>query len=197
MVILLVILFYPVVKESERKFRFPLLFLVLAFGFFAALSTPPFYAMSNQGGLRQINMYYYAYYLWLAVSVLYLEGWIVSKIKEGGAFTKIAKFRYICIFVALVMIASGTVIYGLKSTAFFTTFLDLKSGRAQRYDAEYKRIVALIEQSGPEDVVYTSDINEWPNSFYRLGLENRGDVGYWVNSDMAKWFGVGAIELEE
>ena len=69
------------------------------------------------------------------------------------------------------------------------------SKRAQRYDAEYKRIEKLLMES--EGVVYTSDINEYPNSFYRLGLSKQGEIGAWINKDMAKYYNLDDIILEE
>ena len=196
LIILLALLFYPIIKNTKRKFRFPILFVLYSFGIFAAQSTPPLFAMQSVGGLRQINMYYFSYYLMLASIVFYIEGWVLGKIKDRDKIERmVLRVEKPAVVISVMIIGIGTLMYGLRHTAFCTTLLDLKSGRAQRYDAEYKRIVELIESSdGP---VYTTDINEWPDTFYRLDLRQVDDIGFWINASMAKYFGVPAIYLDE
>ena len=194
LIILLAVCLAPILRKAQHHFSVPLLKIAFAFGIFAAQATPPLYAMNSVGGLREINMYHYSYYLLMAFVVLEVEGWLIEKL--GAKTEKVGSVvGYVSVGCAAVLVAVGTFMFGLKYTAFFTTFLDLKSGRAQHYDAEYKRIVALIEES--DGTVYTTDINEWPNSFYRLDLRPEGDIGYWINNNMAQYFGVDAIILKE
>ncbi|MCR4617008.1 MAG: DUF6056 family protein [Lachnospiraceae bacterium] len=197
LIILLSILFYYVIAETDFKFRYPAVFIVLAIGFFSAQATPPFYAMSSGGAQRQINIYYYSYYLLIAAILFYIEGWIIKRfghiIKLSKVQTKV--LRIVLIGISSIAICIGTYSYGIKNTTSGTTFLDLKSGRAQRYDAEYKRIERILEES--EGDVYISDIEEYPNTFYRLGLAREDEVGFWINGDMAKYFGLNNIFLEQ
>ena len=126
--------------------------------------------MPTIGAQRQINMYYYSYYLLISLVTLYFEGWIVQKLdKKIVSNLKISK-SIISIFILISIVCIGVGIYrtDIRNTSFGKTYLDLKSGRAQRYDAEYKRIEKMLVES--KGVVYTSDIKEYPNSFYRLGL---------------------------
>jgi len=195
--LLLIPLFYLLVKKTNFKFKYPLIVVIVIFGFFAAQATPPLYAMSSVGGYRQINMYYYSYYWLIAISTLYVEGWVVHKFSSNKILStlKTPLVSKVYILLAFCMIFIGSLLYGLKDISFYETYLDLKSGRAQRYDREYKQIIAQLESS--EGIVYTTDINEWPNSFYRLQLNKKDDIGYWINNAMAAYYGLDEINLAE
>ena len=195
--LLLILLFYYVIKDSSFTFRYPLIVILFLFGIFAAQVTPPLYAMSSEGGYRQIDMYYYSYYWMMALSILYVEGWFIQK-WQGSRILRflIQPFTGKTIVVlSFLMITVGACLYGLKNITISQTFLDLKSGRAMRYDQEYKRIISEIEAS--DGIVYTTDINEWPSSFHRLGLAKEDDIAYWINTAMASYYGVDKIILKD
>lgn len=197
LIIILVLLFYPIIKKTSYRFKFPLIAVVLGFGLFAAQATPPFYAMSSAGAQRQVNIYYYSYYLLLSLIVFYVEGWFVKRVERLSALSEVTSKRIamISVTVSVILIIVGAGLYDVRNTTFGKTALDLKSGRAQRYDSEYKRIDKLLTES--EGVVYTTDINEYPLSFYRLCLAKEDEIGYWINISMADYYGVEAIYLEE
>ena len=57
MLLLLIPIFYIIIKRTDFNFHYPLVAIMLGFGFFAAQSTPLFFAMSSQGAQRQVDIY--------------------------------------------------------------------------------------------------------------------------------------------
>ncbi len=193
---LLILILFPFFKNLKGlKLKYPILLTSLCFLTFAALSTPAFYAMAIPGAGRQINIYYYAYNYVLIIPSLYIEGFLVSKFgKKIDSFVTRKFIKTVYYFAIILSIGSIIIGVGLnaRNLTSVVNYLDLKSGRAQRYDSEYKRFERDIELC-KDGICYTSDINEWPETFYRLEIT---DDSNWINSDMAEYYGIKKIIVD-
>ncbi len=175
-------------KDTRLRFRYPLIVLILSVLIFAAQFTPSLYAMSSVGSGRQINIYYYSYYLLVTFNIVYLCGWInrngtiAIKREKISAGNLITGSLVICgVFVA------GCLNNGLRSISFVDTIVELKKGTPQAYSIEYEERMSEIE-SGNTTI---EEINTIPDFFAPLGIEEEPD--FWVNKQMAKYYCVDSI----
>ena len=180
----------PILYHLMRKvrFTFPYPMLVIAFVFlsWAAQFTPPLYAMSSVGSGRQINIYYYSYYLMVLICIAYLCGWagrrglllINEERMAGPARLLMAGLLMTGLFVA------GCASYGFSSLTSTDTALALLDGTAASYDAEYEEMITQI--AGGEE--YVSAPENVPDFFGDLLLS--ADADGWVNERMAQYYGV-------
>lgn len=76
---------YMATKNAKLSFKYPVLMSLGAFLVFATQLTPPLFALNSVGAGRQVDMYYYAYYLLFLFIIFYVCGWIRNKgvIKMG------------------------------------------------------------------------------------------------------------------
>ncbi len=182
MLLILIPIIYMIVKDTKVKFRYPILALLIMFGLFAAQATPPIYAMSYPGDLRQINMYYYSYYLLMAGCLFYLEGWFISK------FDSIKLSAALCNIIALAgvaLVVFGISQSGIQNTTAYQTYDDIASGRAKQYTVEYQNTIDQILSQ--DEICYVDDIKQQTNSLE--GLSIKEDSEYWTNRDLASYFG--------
>lgn len=70
---------YILTKNSKYKFQYPFIVFVLSVLVFATQLTPPLYAMNSVGSGRQVNIYYYSYYIFMSFNIFYIIGWINQK----------------------------------------------------------------------------------------------------------------------
>jgi len=182
---------YLMVKNTKVRFRFPLVALVLMFGLYCSQMTPPFYAVSYAGDWRQIDMYYYSYYLLMTGCLLYLVGWFVEKFKDRVKIRE--SFFVTLVIVSLLAIVSGVVIDGYYSVNSYKISADIAKGRAAQYDKEYEAIIDTIRKS--DGVCYVQDINQWTNSLDKLYIDK--DPDYWCNLSLAEYYGADTVCLAE
>jgi len=189
------------VPECSMKFERPILALGMAFALFASQLTPPLYAMSSIGSGRQINIYYYSYYLLITFFVFYLCGWIYRSLQEQNTKDNnsktlgMGKFVYkhvLMISIVLCIIwGTGCLDFPLVNMASAQILSSIIDGTLVQYDQEYKSIVdTLKSQSGDIEL---EDIQTVPPFLSNLGLSK--DAGYWTNKAVARYFEVGSIKI--
>ena len=180
--ICLVALSYFIVRKSDFEFKYPVIALGVMFGLFAAQIAPPFYGLSNPGDHRQIDMYYYSFYILMAGYAVYLVGW--TKKFVGAKDDTICKYVKILFIVGLCVMSLGVFAEGYKSTSFYKTASDIISGSGEAYAKEYD---SIIEEIKTDDAIsYVSDISTWTYSLDKLNITEDGD--YWVNKSLADYF---------
>ena len=177
-------------KNSGYQFRYPLVFAALSFLIFASQMTPPLYAMGTIGAGRQINIYYYSYYLLASINLFYLCGWINKKAAHAFQPEKPQNAIVITVSVAACFLISGCLNHGIRSLTFVDTLLALKHGTPQAYSAEYDAIMAEIE-SGDTQI---RDIQTYPDFFSPLDVNE--DTNHWINRQIAQYHNVDQISLE-
>ena len=186
----LIVLAYFIVRGSLAKFRFPAIALIIMFGLFAAQIAPSYYGLSSPGAERQIDMYYYSFYLFMATATIYIVGWLNGKFH--GKTAVIGKYSKVIVMVGIVIMALGVVTRGIDSINSYKITGDLVRGRASAYTKEYNNIIEQIKSG--DDVVYVPEMTQFTNSFDRLYIEE--DPSYWVNNAMATYYGKKQIILK-
>ena len=171
----------------------------IAFGLFASQMTPPLYAMSNAGAGRQIDIYYYAYYL----LILYLT-WEVLLLLHGGRQERekgenpaygagIIFYLLICAGIWMMEAVHG----GIGSTTSGVAMKAYLSGEVQQYKRQFDAVDAALEQAektGETEVVLPS-LPAVPGCFEYFDI-SRDDPGYWSNMAIARYYGLKAVTFQ-
>lgn len=175
-------------RRAEFSFKYPLLVLVLSFSVFAAQLTPALYVMSGVGSGRQVDIYYYSYYLFVLSQMFYIIGWLQRRAGQtnfGGI--KVLLRKYCALFFALYVIISfaGCIPYPISNMTSVDISLSLYRGEAQEYDRQYKEIEAKLNEDS--DVCCIPEIKTVPDFYSKLLISDDGS--YWVNQRMAHFYG--------
>lgn len=176
-------------KNVNFKFRYPLVFVVLAFCLFAAQFTPSLYALSKVGGGRQINIYYYSFYWMILVQIFYVFGWINQKmgskmIINSKTKLELSKYYIIPIVLSFLLFGIGCVGQINEMTTVETSF-SILSRESENYDKAYNKIIDELEK--PCDICYVDDSSLKSNIYPELQLSN--DEKYcWTNEQLAEYF---------
>lgn len=135
--------FLITVRESGYRFRFPLLILVGSFCAFAALYTPPIFAMGQSDVPRMNNLFWLAYVFLLFGNAFYLAGWVEGRLRAVAP----ARLRRLGVAVCAVGLAlfSGTTLLRLRDTNAYLAYSDLRSGVLETYRREREARVAVYE----------------------------------------------------
>lgn len=181
---------YKISKSIKYDFKYPLLAIVLSFLVFATQLTPSLFAMSSIGSGRQVNIYYYFYYIVAIFDIFYICGWLNNKEKIIIKTRKTNKLVLSIILFLTVIFSMGCFQYGIKKITTVDTTLALKNGTVIAYDSQYKDIIARIK-SGENEV---NDISCVPDFFKSLNLSE--DPDYWVNKQLENYFGIDKIILK-
>ncbi len=181
---------YFMIKDSNVRFRYPIIAIMIIFGLYAAQMTPPIYAMGFAGDDRQVNMYYYSYYMLLAGCTVYTGGWLVNKIPT--LLEKLMKYNIVIMILGAVLIITGIIYGGASNLNAYKAGEDIISGRAAQYDAEYEAIIDSIKTQ--DDICYVNDIGQWTNSLDKFYITE--DPDYWVNKSLAEYYGKKQVILK-
>ena len=187
------------IPKCSIKFNYPLLNLGIAFSLFASQMTPPLYAMSNIGDGRQIDIYYYSYYLLMAFSVFYICGWayrrLVQDNKNEGALKRlrigslIDRHIWTISIILCIIWGAGCLSSGLLRMTSAQTAKAIVDGSLIQYDQEYRAVFEKLD-TGTGDIEIT-DIKTVPPFLSDLDLSV--DSEYWTNKALAQYFGVDSV----
>ncbi|MBE5825461.1 MAG: hypothetical protein E7307_02380 [Butyrivibrio sp.] len=179
------------VARSKVKFRFPVVALALMFGLYVAQMTPPFYGLSSPGAERQIDMYYYSFYLLITGCLIYMEGWIIQKLPEHCAW--IEKVVFFLPAIGALVLVVGVAVKGVGDFNSYKIWDDIASGRAEQYDREYKAIAGKM--AAEDGTCYVQDISQWTYSLDKLDIQK--DPEYWTNKSLAEYYGCEQVILSK
>ncbi len=184
---------FHISKNTKFNFRFPIIAILISFLCFSAQLTPPLYAISSVGSGRQIDIYYYSYYLLILFDIFYFCGWLNHRKIININFSKntISKNIIPVTVVLLLLFAAGCFEYGIKNLTSVDTTLSVLNGSVYEYDNEYNTAVEQIT-SGNGTV---EDINTVPDFFGNLEINT--DSEYWINSQLANYFNVEKVVLKD
>ena len=178
------------VKHTKFNFRYPLFVILFSIMVFATQFTPPIYSMGYIGEGRQVNIFYYSYYLLASFNIFYVCGWInhkgILKNKFENAKSKIVVGSLI---ISGCLALGGCFIYGINNITSIEIIKALSEGTPQQYSAEYDERISSIK-SGQTAI---TEIKTVPDFFEPFCIET--DSKYWVNVQMAEYFGVDEISL--
>lgn len=182
---------YILTKNSKYKFQYPFIVFVLSVLVFATQLTPPLYAMSSVGSGRQINIYYYSYYIFMSFNIFYIIGWINQKDIVRIRTKNIQKSFSVCTLLLIIgVFLCGCLNYGLHNITFVDTLLALKNSTPQTYSAEYSDRISQIKNGNTT----ISDIKTVPDFFSPLCIEEDSD--FWINKQIARYYDVDKVTLK-
>lgn len=184
---LLLLFVMPAIRKIN--FRFPHPFLVTAFlyGMFCTLSCPTFYAQSNTGPARVLNVIYYGFILTSYISLLYLAGWVYNKHRNLWEQLPILYPVYcqLLIMGIILQVCIGLNDDTIRFSSSIQAMQDIVSGTAAAYDQEYHNRLQLLEGSEASDIVLRPYQNQ-PLTVYV------GDYGAYTDQDsnqaLARWY---------
>ncbi len=182
---------YILTKNSKYKFQYSFIVFVLSVLVFATQLTPPLYAMSSVGSGRQINIYYYSYYILMSFNIFYIIGWINQKDIVRIRAKNIQKSFSVCTLLLIIgVFLCGCLNYGLHNITFVDTLLALKNSTPQTYSAEYLDRISQIKNGNTT----ISDIKTVPDFFSPLCIEEDSD--FWINKQIARYYDVDKVTLK-
>lgn len=182
---------YILTKNSKYKFQYPFIVFVLSVLVFATQLTPPLYAMNSVGSGRQINIYYYSYYIFMSFNIFYIIGWINQKDIVRIRTKNIQKSFSVCTLLLIIgVFLCGCLNYGLYNITFVDTLLALKNSTPQTYSAEYLDRISQIKNGNTT----ISDIKTVPDFFSPLCIEEDSD--FWINKQIARYYDVDKVTLK-
>lgn len=182
---------YILTKNSKYKFQYPFIVFVLSVLVFATQLTPPLYAMNSVGSGRQVNIYYYSYYVFMSFNIFYIIGWINQKDIVKIRTKNIQKSFSVCTLLLIIgVFLCGCLNYGLHNITFVDTLLALKNSTPQTYSAEYLDRISQIKNGNTT----ISDIKTVPDFFSPLCIEEDSD--FWINKQIARYYDVDKVTLK-
>lgn len=182
---------YILTKNSKYKFQYPFIVFVLSVLVFATQLTPPLYAMNSVGSGRQINIYYYSYYIFMSFNIFYIIGWINQKDIVRIRTKNIQKSFSVCTLLLIIgVFLCGCLNYGLHNITFVDTLLALKNSTPQTYSAEYLDRISQIKNGNTT----ISDIKTVPDFFSPLCIGEDSD--FWINKQIARYYDVDKVTLK-
>lgn len=191
LVVLALVFLAPVLWNAAAaariRFRWPLFFLVLTLGLYAAQFCPTWYALKQAGPARLLDIIFYSAFFWMAVNLFYFLGWLQRRLwAENGA---VPQARYSLGFVAAVAAALALGCFVLRDTLNFSSVQALnavRTGQAQQYHAEFEARVEILEDTAQPDAVLQ------PYSVHPRVLyfdDATPDAANWRNEAMADYYG--------
>ncbi|HIV89608.1 MAG TPA: hypothetical protein H9998_07785 [Candidatus Ruthenibacterium merdipullorum] len=158
LVVLALVFLAPVLWNAAAaariRFRWPLFFLVLTFGLYAAQFCPTWYALKQAGPARLLDIIFYSAFFWMAVNLFYFLGWLQRRLwAENGA---VPQGRYTIGFVAVTAALLAVSCFSMRDMLNFTSIQALnalRTGQAQQYHAEFEARVEILEDTTQPDAV--------------------------------------------
>ena len=188
-------LLYRVAQKCELSFQKPFLVCLLAFCVFCSQITPPMYAEGNVGPDREINIYYYSYYLLIVFCIFYLCGWVNRKYPESmpiGKIYNILHDQFVPIVLSFCLLfLSGCFAYKMINMTSVDTAKAAVEKSVNIYNEEYYADLEKLQKE--KDVCKIRDLDA-PDFFGSLSIKESPD--YWVNNGMAIYFGVRQVVKE-
>lgn len=191
LVVLALVFLAPVLWNAAAaariRFRWPLFFLVLTFGLYAAQFCPTWYALKQAGPDRLLDIIFYSAFFWMAVNLFYFLGWLQRRLwAENGA---VPQGRYTIGFVAVTAALLAVSCFAMRDMLNFTSIQALnalRTGQAQQYHSEFCARVEVLEDAAVADAVL-QPYSVHPRILYFD--DATPDAANWRNEAMADYYG--------
>ncbi len=196
--LVMVPLFWKIVKNVKCRFPVPLLILVISFGMFAAQFTPNEYALGIIGTYRVQNIYRFQMIFWLLGNEFYLLGWLHSRFPDrkipflsaaAEKWKRIPLSSVIYGVLAGVLVLAAMYINVGPGAAPYKAYRDLRDGTAAVYYEEHQERLLLLEDKSLDDVVLEAFTNP-PSALF---FEDLKEVNNWENQHAAEYYGKNSI----
>ena len=199
---------WKIVKNGKRKFeyKYPVLVLMGSYCIFSAAFTPSLYGVANVVSGRIQNLIQSIFYVLMFVNLFYIIGWLQYRMADAqsGVFADIRlikdvlkKYNWIyswVIFAGILLVLVGT---GDKNTfASISATRSLLNGEMITYYAEAQERLAIYE----DDTVTIAEVEAFsvqPKVLYFADVVAEGDANYWINENIAQYYGKEKVVLRE
>lgn len=164
--LLCVSVFLFATRKSDLQFRWPLLILVGSFCAFAALYTPPYYAMNvHILAPRLQNLMWQAGVFVLFGNAFYLSGWVVRRLS-------LLERKYSWHTMAVLFAAGGVlfacaVLIQFRTSNAYMAYFDLKSPAVETYVQEREERKRIYEDKSIQSPRF-QHLSDPPQSFYAI-----------------------------
>lgn len=153
-------------RKSTFSFRYPLLFVILMYGCYSAQFTPAIYAAVDVS-LGPATMEYLTFLLAAAVSVFYVEGWLIGRLKgkEDGVLRSALKWRSCVIFPAILICLALTALNlnWIGKSVDRSAIEYVVSGRAEDFKAQIaSQMEILLDDSIKEAYLVPTNDDQGP-----------------------------------
>ena len=156
--------------------------------------------MSFLGSGRQVDIYYYSYYIYLSFSAFYLSGWLYRQFKAKSfsadfVHTVHSLLHQHAVVIAISLCALcfvGCFSNSLPRPTSIQTAKAIWDGSLKQYDLEYEKIVEQLTSGGKEVIV--RDIQTVPPFLSEFDLSN--DESYWVNQQIADYYHLDSVRSD-
>ena len=196
------------IRESKKKYRYahPLIVWFFSFCLFAAGFAPSLYGVGNVDSGRIKNQLQSLFYLLIFFDIFYGLGWLARKTGEGEkevyrdmhtVISVLGKYTAVLqgIFFALVLL----VFAGTSDKNTFSSVSALRSlanGEAKTYYAEAQE--RLTDYKNPDvTVVEVEPFSVKPHVLYFTDIVEEGEPNYWINENIAAYYGKKKVILRK
>ncbi|MDR0949397.1 MAG: DUF6056 family protein [Lachnospiraceae bacterium] len=197
----------PILWKGARKvkwdFRYPLLFVGLAFGVYASMLAPISYANGSYGPQRMSCIIWANFFYWLLFTEFYLIGWLAKKgervkIHHNALLHRLANTLQKPITTPLFTLLCGclfllsTIVIGYKDTTAYQAYRSWRIGDAVAYGLEMEERLTVLEDDSITDVYFHPIVNRPLLLFY---CDITDDPQDYFNTSMAQFYGKKAVNL--
>lgn len=197
----LLIFMLPAIRRMSFPFPCPFLAVMFLYGMFCVLSCPTFYAQSNAGPARAVNVCYYGFILTSYMALFYMTGWGYHKCRrllstcEDVTGIDILRSTYysLLLLVLVIQLCIGMVDNTLRQATSVRALRDIVSGTAAAYDQEYHERIRLLETSDEPDIVLMPYQHQ-PQTVY-VG-DYGADSSQVSNQALAAWYGHHSVVVD-
>lgn len=191
-VIMLIPVIWNMVSNIEFTFPKPLLVIMASLCLYACMFTPNYYATSNLGPARVLNITKMWFQLMLLINEIYLIGWIHKAVLKDKA--NIPHYSLFYIVILGVMVVSLKLLPNvLHDYSSYAAYISLRAGETQQFYAE--NIARLEELTSQEQGIVLDALTVKP---YLLYFDDITDDRYnWKNQAVARWYRKDYVVLEQ
>ncbi len=197
--LLLVPIFWQLVKKKDYQYPFPLLVSIVSFGVFAAQFTPNLYALQMIGAGRVQNLYRFNFYVLIYANELYWLGWLWRICKDKCVIEKDVIKEHTSYLlpgwiVGGLLLCLSLASWGGSTLTTVSAIQALRSGEAKQYRKDYEERLLLLEDPAIKEV-YLEPFSATPYLLYFGDVVE--DTEDWVNQAVAEYFDKDVVGLKK
>lgn len=191
--------------KKELKYPYPIVVTLFTYCIFAAAFTPALYGVGNVDAGRIQNLIQGIFYIAVLVNVFYYIGWLQYKMmhSEKEIFADISAVKNILVKYQMFFKWAGLALVMLvfigtadkNQFASMSALRSLVSGEAGTYYAEAQvRQEIYLDESVTIAEVKAFSVK--PKVLYFSDIVVEGDVNYWINEHVARYYGKEKVILK-
>lgn len=200
--LLLIPIFWKIVKERNYRYPKPFLITVFSFCIFAAQFTPNIYALQILGAGRVLNLYRLNFYVLIYANELYWIGWLWRRYREchpeemKAVNCQEVRNSYLLPgwIVGGIVLCLSLFAWGGQTLTTVSAVHSLRHGEAKQYRQEYEERLLLLENSDSKEA-YLKHFSVKPYLLYFGDIVE--DTEDWVNKAIATYYDKDIVGLQK